>query len=386
MPVGLKGNADGSGAIQVGGTDAITLSTALDTTLAGSLSAPNTFGFKNRIINGDMRIDQRNAGASVTQTTGALYSVDRFGITGTVTSKFTAQQNAGSVTPPAGFTNYLGITSSSAYSVLTGDLFVCYQRIEGFNAADLAWGTASAATVTLSFWVRSSLTGTFGGSLKNSADNRSYPFTYTISAANTWEQKSVTIAGDTSGTWLTNNGVGIQLSFSLGTGSTYSGTAGAWAGANYLSATGATSVVGTNGATFYITGVQLEKGRVATSFDYRPYTTELQLCQRYLPAFNSSGAVQTVGSAYANSTTAGNAVMTFAVQPRVVPTGITNTAASGFVYSSAAGLTLSALSFNSASLNVGLITMNFSGATTGSGGVLYASGSGSQILFTGCEL
>lgn len=281
MPIGLKGNADGSGAIQVGGTDAVTLSTALDTTLAGSLNAPNTFAFKNRIINGDMRIDQRNAGASVTQTTGALYSVDRFGITGTVTSKFTAQQNAGSVTPPAGFTNYLGITSSSAYSVLTGDLFVCYQRIEGFNAADLAWGTASAATVTLSFWVRSSLTGTFGGSLKNSADNRSYPFTYTISAANTWEQKSVTIAGDTSGTWLTNNGVGIQLSFSLGTGTTFSGTAGAWAGANYLSATGATSVVGTNGATLYITGVQLEKGRLATSFDYRPYGTELSLCQRY---------------------------------------------------------------------------------------------------------
>ena len=351
MSVGLKGNADGSGAIQVGGTDAITLSTALDTTLAGSLSAPNTFGFKNRIINGDMRIDQRNAGASVTQTTGALYSVDRFGITGTVTSKFTAQQNAGSVTPPAGFTNYLGITSSSAYSVLTGDLFVCYQRIEGFNAADLAWGTASAATVTLSFWVRSSLTGTFGGSLKNSADNRSYPFTYTISAANTWEQKSVTIAGDTSGTWLTNNGVGIQLSFSLGTGSTYSGTAGAWAGANYLSATGATSVVGTNGATFYITGVQLEKGRVATCFDVRPYGTELSLCQRYYQRVSGTGNVY---SGFNATTSRADASVAFPVTMRTAPTALEQSGTAGdynVIYQGTTATCTSVPTFANASIN-----------------------------------
>ena len=129
-----------------------------------------------------MVIDQRNAGASVS-TVGA-YTVDRFWIDASQVSKYTAQQNAGSVTPPAGFTNYLGITSSSAYSVLTGDYFSFQQSIEGFNVADLAWGTASAKTVTLSFWVRSSLTGTFGGSLRNSAANRSYPYTYSISSAN----------------------------------------------------------------------------------------------------------------------------------------------------------------------------------------------------------
>jgi hypothetical protein len=196
-------------------------------------------------------------------------------------SKFTVQQNAGSVTPPSGYTNYLGATSSSAYSVGAAEIFNVAQRIEGFNTADLAWGTASAATVTLSFWVRSSLTGTFGGALRNSAGNRSYPFSYTVSAANTWEQKSITVAGDTSGTWVTNNGIGVLLNFSLGTGTTYSGTSGAWSGSDFFSATGATSVVGTNGATFYITGVQLEKGSTATSFDYRPYGTELALCQRY---------------------------------------------------------------------------------------------------------
>jgi len=248
-------------------------------TTSDGVSSSGLYGFKNRILNGQMVIDQRNAGASVTPN--GTYTLDRWAAFNSQSSKFTVQQNAGSVTPPVGFTNYLGVTSSSAYSVVASDYFMLAQRIEGYNVADLNWGSANAKTVTLSFWVRSSLTGTFGGVLTNSANNRSYPFTYTISAANTWEQKSVTIAGDTTGTWLTTNGSGLEVYFGLGVGSTYSGTAGAWAGSTFYSATGATSVVGTNGATFYITGVQLEKGSTATSFDYRPYTTELQLCQRY---------------------------------------------------------------------------------------------------------
>ena len=257
------------------------------------------FGFRNRIINGAMVIDQRNAGASVTPSAGT-YTLDRYAFTVTAASKLTCQQNAGSITPPVGFKNYLGITSSSAYSIGSGDLFQVYQAIEGLNIYDLAWGTANATTVTLSFWVRSSLTGTFGGAIQNSAQNRSYPYSYTILAANTWEQKSITIAGDTTGTWLTTNGVGMYVGFGLGAGSTYSGTAGAWAGANYNSATGATSVVGTNGATFYITGVQLEKGSTATSFDYRPYGTELALCQRYYQrvgafARQTGAAINTTG-------------------------------------------------------------------------------------------
>jgi hypothetical protein len=241
----------------------------------------NGIGFRNRIINGDMRIDQRNAGASVTPPNGA-FGLDRWQFNMfTNSGKFSAQQNAGSVTPPAGFTNYNGITSLSAYSIASGDIYAISQTIEGFNTADLGFGTANAKTVTISFWVRSSLTGTFGGSLRNNDGNRSYPFSYTISAANTWEYETITIPGDTTGTWLTTNGIGTRLTFSLGVGSTYSGTAGAWAAGAFVSPTGATSVVGTNGATFYITGVQLEVGSVATPFERRPYGTELSLCQRY---------------------------------------------------------------------------------------------------------
>jgi len=240
-----------------------------------------TFAFKNRIINGAMVIDQRNAGASVTST-GANFSVDRWQLQGSQTSKYSAQQNAGSVTPPVGFNKYLGVTSLSAYSVTSTDYFGLMQVIEGNNIADLNWGTANASTVTLSFWVRSSLTGTFGGSLINGNNTRSYPFSYTISAANTWEQKSVTITGDTTGTWATDNSAGIKVWMGLGAGSTFSGTAGSWTGSGFIAQpTGTASVVGTNGATFYITGVQIEKGTTATNFDVRPYGTELALCQRY---------------------------------------------------------------------------------------------------------
>jgi hypothetical protein len=278
-------------------------------TTSDGVSAAGLYGFKNRIINGAMEIDQRNGGVSITPV-AAQYTVDRWQAGLTAASKFSAQQNAGSVTPPVGFSNYLGLTSLSAYSVLTGDSFRIQQPIEGSNIEDLAWGTASAAPVTISFWVRSSLTGTFGGSLSNSAGTRSYPFTYTISAANTWEQKSVTIVGDTSGTWLTTNGVGIFVIFSLGAGATYSAAAGAWASGFYLSATGAVSVVGTNGATLYITGVQFERGFTKTNFDVRDIGRELIMCQRYYGFYSTN--VFSLPAAYGS--------FYYPVQMRVAPT------------------------------------------------------------------
>ena len=243
----------------------------------GGVLRPISSVHRNRIINGDCRIDQRNAGAAV--TADGAFPVDRFVIGNITDGAFSAQQDSSA---PVGFVNSLKISITTAdTSLTTTQILTLFHRIEGNNIADLGWGTADAKTVTLSFWVRSSLTGTFGGALRNSGNSRSYPFSYSILSANTWEQKSITIAGDTSGTWLTTNGLGIAITFSLGAGPDRSGTAGVWSSSNFASATGATSVVGTNGATFYITGVQLEVGTQATSFEYRQYQQELALCQRY---------------------------------------------------------------------------------------------------------
>jgi len=301
----------------------MTYGTVQANAIQGSINtfSPNSAVFRNRIINGGMVIDQRNAGASVNPTSGTdTYTLDRFSAYVSQANRLTVQQDAGAVTPPVGFTDYLGVTSSSAYSITSSDWFTIGQRIEGFNCADLMWGTANARTVTLSFWVRSSLTGTFGGSFRNGAGNRSYPFTYTISSANTWEYKTITVAGDTSGTWAVNNTTGITIFWGLGVGSSNSGTAGAWAGSSFGSATGATSVVGTNGATFYLTGVQLEVGTTATSFDYRPYGTELALCQRYFNVVGKSAAGQPICTATYYSATSVFGVYNFPVEMRTSPT------------------------------------------------------------------
>lgn len=365
--------------VTINGSGAITFN---DGSVQNTASLP---GMRNRIINGAMMIDQRNAGAS---GTAGGYTVDRWYYLSSQASKGTWQQNAGSVTPPVGFKNYLGFTSSSAYSVVSGDYFNFFQKIEGFNVSDLDWGTANAKPVTLSFKVYSSLTGTFGGSLTNSASSRSYPFTYTISSANTWTDISVTIAGDTTGTWLTNSSTGIQISFGLGAGSTYSGTAGAWASAQYLSATGATSVVGTNGATFYITGVQLEKGSTATPFDYRPYGTELALCQRYLPSFISSSTSDVLGFGYSTNTTDVIVGYKLPVTARVQPTGVTVSSASHFVVATGSGGTASAsaASFIMGNQDVAMMLFTRTGLTGGQGSYVAANSASAKLLFTGCEL
>jgi hypothetical protein len=262
-----------------------------------------------------MRIDQRNAGASVATSSGSyVYTVDRWQVVYSQTSKFTAQQNAGSVTPPVGFSNYLGVTSSSAYTLTSTDSFQIQQYIEGYNIADLAWGTANARTITLSFWARSSLTGTFSGFLVNSAGTQVYPFGYTISTANTWQQISITIAGSTTGTWLTTNGTGLRVAFNLGQGSAYVGAGNAWnGGGTVYQVTGSNNIVSTNGATFYITGVQLEVGSTATPFERRMYGQEFAMCQRYYQ-------VQAQLISYTISSTAVSAWGSLQATMRAVPT------------------------------------------------------------------
>jgi len=324
------------------------------TSSTGGVISPNITSLRNRIINGAMNISQGANGASVTPTVAGSYAtnyaVDRFNTFATVASKYTIQQTPSATETGyatrvgAGFKNYLAVTSSSAYSVASGDYFLISQSIEGFNTADLVFGTSSAKTVTLSFWAYSSLTGTFGGSLCNSALSRSYPFSYSIPVANTWTQISITIAGDTSGTWVgATNGAGLIVFFNLGSGTSQSTTAGAWASGFYSAPTGAVSVVGTSGATFYITGVQLEVGTQATSFDYRPYGTELQLCQRYYAKMISNASETAFASGFFTSGTAGAFSVKYPTTMRASPSISQSGTYANDITNTTAAITLSTL-------------------------------------------
>jgi hypothetical protein len=339
-------------------------------------------GFKNRIINGAMVIDQRNAGASVSNSSTA-FSCDRWKAYGTQNSKFTAQQLSSS--PPAGFSNYIAVTSSAATSLGAGDIFKISQDIEGFNFSDLGWGTANAKTVTLSFWVQSSLTGTFGGSILAYYNGYpTYPFSYSIPVANTWTQISITIPGSTTGTWSGGNAGCVEVIFGLGVGSTYSGTAGSWQNTNYQSATGAVSVVGTNNATFYITGVQLEVGTTATNFDYRSYGTELALCQRYFQMYQDTNSTFGFGSGRQTSTTSARIWFTYP-QLRTWPT----LSYTGTIYvdvPSATG-TISALNGSYLGLSSGFCDFtNVSTGATGYGCGLQIVGGASNYITLSAEL
>ena len=281
-----------------------------------SLGAGNASSFKNRIINGAMTIDQRNAGAAV--TSNDTYSLDRWRIYNNTDAVWSVQQDSSA---PTGFANSLKVTVTTADGSLgaSQNSWIA-QPIEGFNTADLSFGTANAKTVTVSFWVRSSLTGTFSGFLLNSAGNRAYVFNYTISSANTWEYKTATVTGDTSGTWIgATNGIGLYVAFNMAAGSNNIGTANTW-GSYAQASSGSVQLLSTLNATWFITGVQLEVGSTATSFDYRPYGTELQLCQRYYAKIVSGATYGGIGSGFNGATTQTSTYVKYPVTMRASPT------------------------------------------------------------------
>jgi len=348
------------------------IQTAIDS-ISNSQGSP--FGFKNRIINGNMAITQGAAAATITPAVTSAYAtnypVDRFEVIVGAASKLTTAQSS---TAPTGFNFSTLITSSSSYTVGAGEVFAIRHKIEGFNTSDLAFGTVNAQKITVSFWVRSSVTGTFGGSIQNSAANRSYPFEYTINVIDTFEYKTITIPGDTSGTWIgATNGIGITVNFGLGVGATYSGTANAWAAADYRSATSATSVVAANGRTFYITGVQVEKGSTATSFDYRPFGTELALCQRYYEQVAGFAGFFSNNSAHLRSTLkvpkrTQSAAISFSTSPMTVLAANSGDAAGTTTTSSSTDQRL--VAFNTDSAHIRLLNMSGTGVTNGFGCIL----------------
>jgi hypothetical protein len=329
-------------------------------TLAQLGGADTTLPFRNRIINGGMVIDQRNAGASITNPGNNVYVVDRWqvntGFTGSV------GQNLGGVTPPAGYSNYLGMSVGSAGQSASNYSF--RQWIEGFNSADLLWGTANAKPITISFWVRSSLTGQFGIALQNEAGNRSYPFGYTISAANTWQQVTVTVPGDTTGTWTgSTNQYGLQLILSHGAATARQGTSGAWAAADYRSVTGQVDLITTNGATFYATGVQLEVGTTPTPFERRPIGFELSLCQRYYCELGR----QIVGRAESGTIT--TMVAGFPVKMRANPTVTVITSALAIAVPGLTSSAVSSVLTNNSTDNATSLGIQTSGSSMSTGAV-----------------
>jgi len=266
----------------------------------------------NRLINGDMRIDQRWNGAAEAGIN--TYTVDRWQYIATQAAKFNWQRYG---TGPVGFPYCLGFSSQSAYALLTGDTFYIQQSIEADMVSDFAWGAAGAQPVTLSFWAYSSLTGTFSGAIQNYAGTRSYPFTFSLPTANTWTKITTTVPGDTAGTWVMSGNAGsLIVRFDLGSGATYRGPAGAWASANYVGANGAVNVVSTNTAFFAVTGVKLEVGSVATPFNRQSLAKSMADCQRYF---------QYLGLLVSGYNTAGGAVysnLAYQVFMRATPTAV----------------------------------------------------------------
>ena len=354
-------------------------------TVAAGFNSNGLF-FRNRIINGDMRIDQRNAGAAVTISTTNVFTVDRWAASESSDATFTVQQDSSA---PSGFVNSAKITVTVADASVAASQYNSFQqKIEGVNVADLAWGTASAVTVTLSFWVRSSVTGTFGGALTNSAYNRSYPFTYSISVADTWEKKTVTIPGDTSGTWLTTTGIGITVYFDLGSGVDNTGTANAWVGAGNVGADSTVQLVNTLSATWYVTGVQLETGSVATPFERRPYGTELQLCQRYYYRLTPGVVSGLLATGYVVTTTFALGQTNFPVPMRVRPTALeqSGTANQYEVAHANTATTCSAVPTYQAATNASIANTFFtvsSGLTVGQGCALRADTTNGATAYLG---
>ena len=333
------------------------MSTLLATNLAGpsstgtaatlaSINGGPISGARNRIINGDMRIDQRQTAV----TTSAAYTVDRWR-TNLLTSG--AVSFAQSSVAPPGFTNSLAISVTSAdTSITASEVLGLTQAIEGLNVSDLGFGTASAATVTVSFWVRSTTIGTYCFSLTNVGGARSYVATYSINSANTWEYKTITIPGDTSGTWPTDNTGCMLVRFSFAAGSTYQTSAGSWQSGNFVSTAAQANLLASTSNVAYITGVQLEAGTVATPFERRSYGQEELFCKRYF----ESGMY---GPFYLNNTaaTAMYLPLPYKVTKRAYPT-ITLPASTNIGFANGgAGITPTTWAVYSAMPEVGIISI-----------------------------
>jgi hypothetical protein len=252
--------------------------------------------FRNRFINSDMSVSQVNGGAAVTPT-ASTWVIDQWLAVITQASKLTFQQVADA---PAGLKYSTKISVAAQYAPGAAERFRFVQGIEGQNVIDMGFGTATPSTIAVSFWVKGSVAGTYTIAVKNNAYNRAYLGTYTVTTS--WVRQTVVLVADNTGTWATDYTLGVEVSFDLGSGSTFLGSAGAWTATNNTGVTGATVFINqAAGSTLNITGVQVEAvptgATTPTAYEFLPYETQLRRAQRYLPYWASFPILDTYASA-----------------------------------------------------------------------------------------
>ena len=352
-------------------------------TVSDVYTSLNPVMFRNRVHNGDMRIDQRNSGALVT---GGSYAVDRFlTVTTAITSLGVSSQQVVDAPTVAGLKYSYKITTTAAATAYgTGGRYGILHRIEGLNVIDFGFGTSSASSVTISFWVKTSLPGLYSVCIYNSNSDRGYPATYTITSANTWEYKTVTIPGDTTGTWTADNTRCFQVEWCLGADSSRLGTANTWNSSFVTGATGNTRLSDTLNATFQLTGVQLEKGTVATPFEHRLYGTELALCQRYCYVVGGSTGGARIGSGFVFSTTGAIGTITFPTIMRSSPSFSGSTSVT--VNDNISGYTVSNITLNDSNVQFAAFNLTSTGLTAGRGMQWYFTSNGTNYLILSSEL
>ena len=320
MTISLSSPNSSTASIQKNGGDVITFDANNNATFAGNVVTTGTvvsgsaMGMRNRIINGDMRIDQRNNGSAVS----AGFISDRWFVENGSDSVFSCQRTT-DVPSGSGFVNSLKVTATTAdASIGSTQYAVITHFIEGYNIADLDWGTSNAKTITASFWVKASNAGQYSFTCYNLGATRINPQAFTINTANTWEYKTIIITGETTGTWNITNNRGIVVNFYMSLGSNYLDVSG-WNSSSKYGVTGQANAFGTTNNIFAITGVQLEVGSVATPFERRQYGQELQLCQRYFQVIISGTGYFSNASAQTSTNAWG--VYTLGTSMRANPTG-----------------------------------------------------------------
>jgi len=305
--INLQGDTSGSISISapsVAGSNTLTLPATTQT-----LATQNALGVRNLIINGDMRIAQRGTNATgLTNGSGGYHTVDRWKFieSGTPTFVFTQTQDT-DVPTGQGFSNSLKMDCTTAQgSLAAGDNLYISQIIESQNLQHIKKGTSNAESLTLSFWVKSNKTGTYILGIQEFQNTRYIGKTYTINSADTWENKTITIEGDTTGALTNDNSSGIFLQFYLAAGTDYtSGTLpSTWESTvNANRAVGQVNLADSTSNYINITGVQLEVGDTATPFEHRPYDMELLRCQRYYWQIVSGNDNTIANGVYYNPTT-----------------------------------------------------------------------------------